>query len=307
MLDVNGRVLSIGNNYGNFGVGTSESSITPVEMQDPDGNVLYGVKQIATGERHIVVVKADGSVWTAGNNSYGQLGLGTTTESNVLKKVSQTFIGVKSIFASGYSTYIIDDNDKLYVCGYNNYGELFTGDKTKLTSLKAVQQNKNILTIGATKSSSSQTSCIVTTDGMVYTAGYNGYGQIGDYTTRTTLEVTEISDIDIRVEKNIIDLKVAGDTAQINYTLPISFNLKNDTLPTSTITYSSLDENVATVDENGKITSVGIGTTFIKVHENTYDVWDVVKVNVNGEQGNTHPKVVGGKDHYIALKADGSV
>jgi alpha-tubulin suppressor-like RCC1 family protein len=42
----------------------------------PDGSPLSGITAIATGKRHTVARKDDGTVWACGKNAYGQLGAG---------------------------------------------------------------------------------------------------------------------------------------------------------------------------------------------------------------------------------------
>jgi len=44
--------------------------------------------------------------------------------------------------------------------------------------------------------------------------------------------------------------------------------------------FSTIDEKIATVSENGTVTATGIGTTFIKIHNIENDIWAAIKVNV---------------------------
>jgi alpha-tubulin suppressor-like RCC1 family protein len=43
-----------------------------------NANAQLCIKQITTGLNHTVVVKTDGTLWAWGNNTYGQLGDGST-------------------------------------------------------------------------------------------------------------------------------------------------------------------------------------------------------------------------------------
>ncbi|MFY0581323.1 hypothetical protein ACN28S_50075 [Cystobacter fuscus] len=66
-----------GNNWtGQLGDGTSTSY--PIPRLTP--TLIPGfadVKALAAGYGHSLALRADGSVWAWGNNSYGQLGVGT--------------------------------------------------------------------------------------------------------------------------------------------------------------------------------------------------------------------------------------
>ena len=62
-----------------------------------------------------------------------------------------------------------------------------------------------------------------------------------------------------------------------------------------------MDESVAKVDsDTGIITAVSNGTTFIKLYNSDNSIYSAVKVNVNGSQGTTYPKVVAGYNIFIA-------
>ncbi len=64
-----------------------------MERQQP-GLLLYkcpgvtGVTSIAGEGIHTIALKNDGTVWTWGNNNYGQLGDGTTTNQSTPVQVS---------------------------------------------------------------------------------------------------------------------------------------------------------------------------------------------------------------------------
>ena len=66
-------------------------------------------------------------------------------------------------------------------------------------------------------------------------------------------------------------------------------------------------QNVATVNENGIVTAKSNGTTIVKIYNERNNLYTAVKVNVNGKTNKTQPKLVGGSNFFVALKADGTV
>ena len=52
----------------------AEKEVTPVPVMADADNVLTNVKAIAAGDYHTVFLKNDDTVWSVGNNGYGQLG-----------------------------------------------------------------------------------------------------------------------------------------------------------------------------------------------------------------------------------------
>jgi alpha-tubulin suppressor-like RCC1 family protein len=81
-LKADGTVLGWGDRErGALGSGDSSGNrLVPVPVKLPDGSPLSGITAIATGLRHTVARKDDGTLWAWGSNSYGQLGDGTVTK-----------------------------------------------------------------------------------------------------------------------------------------------------------------------------------------------------------------------------------
>ena len=86
-LKNDGTVWAWGNNssgqVGNGTAGVGWHRSTPTQVSG-----LTGVVSIAAGSSHSVAVKGDATVWTWGDNSYGQLGDGTTVSRNTPVRVS---------------------------------------------------------------------------------------------------------------------------------------------------------------------------------------------------------------------------
>ena len=85
-LKSDGTVLAWGSNkFGKLGNGTYTDADrdTPVQVSS-----LSNVIAIAAGFNHSLSLKSDGSVWSWGNNEYGELGDGTNTDKNTPVQVS---------------------------------------------------------------------------------------------------------------------------------------------------------------------------------------------------------------------------
>ena len=323
MLDADGSVWCCGaNTNGSFGLGNATTQNLPQQMLDVDGSVLYGVKEIAVGHQHTVILKENGEVWSVGANQYGQLGDGSSTNRNMIvpvQKIIETLVDgtevteqikdAKHIYASAYETYIQKQDKGMYVLGYNNRGSLFTNDTENRYYGEEVQTDKEILVIGCTKNiSGCQTSAISDINGMVYTVGYNEQGQIGNGTIENLTSPWCISNVKVNVTPKVINYKNIGDNDKtIESAMAMDFNLIKDELENQDFSYTSYDNSIAEVDENGKVTAKGIGYTYIKVYNSEHDMYSAVKVNVNGAEGKNRPKIVGGLNHVIALKANGTV
>ena len=86
---------------------------------------LADVKSIAAGYDFSLALTSDGSLYSWGGNSYGQLGIGSTTGVSTPSKVANTY---KSIAAGYYHCIGITQDGKIYTWGGNEKGQLGTGD-----------------------------------------------------------------------------------------------------------------------------------------------------------------------------------
>ncbi len=108
--------------------------------------------QIAAGGNHAAAIKTGGTLWTWGDNRYGELGLGTNTGPSLCSSdnsgcaLSPTAVGAaadwKSVSSSSESvhTVALKTDGTLWTWGYNQQGQLGTGDNTGPTTC-AFRQN----------------------------------------------------------------------------------------------------------------------------------------------------------------------
>ncbi len=112
MQKKDGTVWVMGlSDYGEFGNNTASSSaiITPYKMLRTEN-----IMQISSGESHIAMLAADGTIWGAGRNSEGQLGLVDTSNRVMPQQMLNTegtdkLRGIKQVSCGMYNTVLVTD------------------------------------------------------------------------------------------------------------------------------------------------------------------------------------------------------
>lgn len=157
--------------------------------------IVINAQHIGIGfGNHTIAAKSDGTVYTWGNNSYGQLGNGNTTNSNVpIAVVTSGALSGKTItkVAAGllHSVALASDGT-VYTWGYNYYGQLGRGNTTDSNVPVAVSTSGALSGKTITQVATGlYHSIVLASDGTVYTWGYNFYGQLGNGNTGTDSNV----------------------------------------------------------------------------------------------------------------------
>jgi alpha-tubulin suppressor-like RCC1 family protein len=182
-LASNGSVYAWGyNNLGQLGDGTTTTSDIPVKVSLPSGVTATA---IAGGYAHGLAVTSTGSILAWGWNASGQLGNGTTTNSDIPVKVTLP-AGVVATGVAGGSAHslAVTSAGAVYAWGRNVEGEL--GNSTTTTSDTPV---KTALPRGVTAADVGAGwyhSLALASTGSIYAWGWNGHGQLGDGTTDTS-------------------------------------------------------------------------------------------------------------------------
>lgn len=144
--------------------------------------------EVTAGENFVAVLKSDGSVWTWGNNDYGQLGIGSFETRTVPQQV-QSVSNVVEIDAGRFHVLARTSNGQVYAWGSNTKGELGNGTKTRSCVPKRMIGISNVTSISA----AGNYSCVLNSSGDVYMCGHNGWKQLGDGTTTDRTTLIEVS------------------------------------------------------------------------------------------------------------------
>ena len=170
------------NQRGNFGNGEKEPiSSEPIKTMDNVSLVSAGLGVYA----HYLLIKTDNTLWAWGDNVYGQLGNGTTTNSLTPVKIMDDV--TYAVTGKSHSLAIKSDNT-LWAWGNNEYGQL--GNGTTTNSLKPVKIMDNVIMTSAR----GDHSIAIKSDGSLWVWGFNEYGQLGDGTTTNKLTPIKISE-----------------------------------------------------------------------------------------------------------------
>jgi alpha-tubulin suppressor-like RCC1 family protein len=162
----------------------------PPPVNDIGVNVIRPM--IAAGTGHAIALRDNGTVWTWGLNTFGQLGDGTFTER--LTPIRVSISDAVSVEAGGNQSLAIRRDGTVWAWGSNVNGQL--GDNSTINRVTPVQVHglNNIVSV-----SSGWLFCAaVRSDGTVWTWGQNNQGQLGDNTTidrHTPVQVQGLSNI----------------------------------------------------------------------------------------------------------------
>ena len=206
-IDKNGEFWAWGNNaYGQIGNGTTTVQRIPYnasanELNSINGKTIVDMAVLGGVQNFMSVLLLDstGDLHSCGYNGLGQLGLGDTVNRsnyNRLTAVSEVAMiaGTRERYTSYYA---VKTNGELYSWGYNDVGQLGSGNLTQsniptLRNLGSIS-GKTIASVYAGYGSA----FVVDTDGVLHATGLNTDGQLGISTSVNvntfTQAITDVS------------------------------------------------------------------------------------------------------------------
>ncbi|CAN5389525.1 hypothetical protein BH09GEM1_BH09GEM1_38910 [soil metagenome] len=158
------------------GDGSAGGRPVPTAISGTDGPVVP--ETISAAEKSSCGLTVSGSAYCWGENTYGELGDGTTTNRNTPVATSGA-LSFASISASFFHTCGVTRAGDAYCWGNNINGQLGDGTNTTRSTPLAVTGGLKFASI----SSKSNHTCGVTVSGAAYCWGANVDGQLGDGTT----------------------------------------------------------------------------------------------------------------------------
>uniref|UniRef100_UPI00398E325E probable E3 ubiquitin-protein ligase HERC6 isoform X2 n=1 Tax=Pristiophorus japonicus TaxID=55135 RepID=UPI00398E325E len=173
----NGSVFGWGaGTYGQLGNGDCQRIVSRPRRVE---GFRVPIVQITCGRYHSLALSRDSAVYSWGQNSYGQLGLGEGiyTQLRPQRVTSLTGIPVAQIAAGGRHSFALSLSGAVFSWGKNDHGQLGLKDTENKVSPCRVKQLKklNVTYI----SCGNQHTAVLTKDGNVFTCGEGSSGQLG--------------------------------------------------------------------------------------------------------------------------------
>ena len=258
--------------------------------------VSGGVKALAAGSYHRMVLTQDGSVWTTGSNIFGQLGDGATKFFDRLSFGPVLASGLTAAVKWQYDVWLHKHETPIMRSPPRNRNQSFDTNIPEHECFKLVSSGVQAIAAGNLHS------LILHQDGSVWAAGSNDEGQLGDGTTIKRLTFVQVIASDVKVMAAGIDrsmvLKQDGSVwvtgRNVRYIVWLSkarTKIKNFIK-----VVSSGVQNVACGGINVILKQTG------SVWETTSDEYSFVSMMSEGAK-----TVAAGNSHSVVLKQDGSV
>jgi len=200
------------NDYGLDGDGTASSISLPIKMFSWDLQGPKIIDQVAAGPYTFFALDEYGKVFGWGRNDYGQLGDRTTITKyrpvDMYMKGALLNETVVKICGGVFHTLMLTASNGLFATGDNTYGQLGAGKTSSVlpNTLEAVRVEQNNTLKGKTVvdiACGEYHSLVLTSDGKIYSWGYNANGQVGDNTVVNKLEPTAVDTTVIGTRKAI--------------------------------------------------------------------------------------------------------
>ncbi len=186
VVDANGALFGWGSDsFANLGDGglTSNSFFSagvtlPIQIPLPGSGAAWA--KVASGGEHTLAVDSLGNLYATGDNTYGQIGVGSSSKTftNVLLSAAR-IVRCKDVAAGNFHSLALTTDGQLYAWGYNDFGQLGNGTTTNASFPRPVSLPPGVTNWTAIAAGTYH-SVALGNDGNAYAWGYAEFGALGN-------------------------------------------------------------------------------------------------------------------------------
>ncbi|XP_050562405.1 probable E3 ubiquitin-protein ligase HERC3 isoform X1 [Spodoptera frugiperda] len=153
------------------------------------------VIQVACGAYHSIALTNNGDLFSWGANSYGQCGLGTMTNKEMIPQAITSLLGVPiAMIACGSNhTFALSKSGAVFGWGKNTHGQLGLQDRENKCYPSHLKTLRNVKVCHI--ACGEDFTVFLTLDGGVFTCGTGEYGQTGHGTTKDELVPRKVMEL----------------------------------------------------------------------------------------------------------------
>jgi alpha-tubulin suppressor-like RCC1 family protein len=196
----------------------------------------------STQVKRVVFLKDNGTLWTCGDNSYEQLGVGDAISStSIILTPTQVGTGTNwTKVSTGLAHTIAMKNDgSLWAWGNNGFGQLGLGDTISRTVPTRVGSDTDWVKVDC---SGAGHTLAIKSDGTLWAWGWNNYAQLGIVNDRTQRNLptrigtdADWKDISAGCEGSSLGLKTDGSIWAWGYNVRLGVNTSDTFIPPTKI------------------------------------------------------------------------
>ncbi|XP_034043932.1 probable E3 ubiquitin-protein ligase HERC3 isoform X2 [Thalassophryne amazonica] len=194
VVNEKGQVFAWGaGEAGQLGLGTAETTVRVPRLVKMLCN--HRISQIMCGNQHCMALSRDGQLFTWGQNTSGQLGLGEGEPDKLFPQPLKSLVGIPlaQITAGGEHSFALSLSGAVFGWGKNGAGQLGLNDKQDRAvpcHIKFLRSQKVVYI-----SCGDEHTAALTRDGGLFTFGDGSWGQLGHGSTNNELLPRRVQDL----------------------------------------------------------------------------------------------------------------
>jgi alpha-tubulin suppressor-like RCC1 family protein len=174
-IKANGLLYSWGSNVaGQLGDGTNTPRFAPTKVPGLPATALWA--SVSAGDTHSLGIMRDGTMWSWGGGTDGQLGNSVNAPTNTPGRIGTTGSTWSSVSAGSIHSMAINNDGTLWVWGRSTYGQVGNGGFDLLSVPTPISPDVKIWSV---VSAGVTHSMAVRNDGTLWAWGSNAEGQLG--------------------------------------------------------------------------------------------------------------------------------